>query len=81
MDVKTFHSTDDLPDVPFNRTVPFTGRMQTRAVRVEIPVSGCVGVTQSSIIVLDAEDTMDILIEHDDGSRECVYSFIKAEEV
>lgn len=49
-------------------------------VRIEIPVEGCVGTNGDKIIILDAEDTLDIIVESG-GIRECIHSWVKEPEL
>lgn len=70
MNVKTFH-----PDPASH--LPLGQRQQAGAVRVEIPIDGCAGVRDTTLIVLDADDSFDIVIENETGVRECIYSFVK----
>lgn len=57
-----------------------TGCIRFRADRVEIPVDGCVGTHDTTVIILDADDSFDIIIEDETGERECIYSFVKEVE-
>ena len=53
--------------------------------RVEIPVEGCVGTNGDRIIILDADDTLDIVVERNTQpygtEREIIYSWIKEPEL
>jgi hypothetical protein len=54
--------------------------------RVEIPVEGCIGGAGSRILIIDADDTLDIVVESpmtDDNpaEREIIYSWIKEPEL
>lgn len=49
-------------------------------VKAIIPVRGCVGTNKDNIIILDAEDTLDIIVESG-GIREVIYSWVKEPEL
>lgn len=55
--------------------------------RVEIPVEGCIGTDGDKIIILDADDSLDIIIERrldadgDLTERECIHSWLKEPEL
>jgi hypothetical protein len=75
MDVKTWH-----PHTNNLRESSTTTRTQTGSNKVEVKIEDCVGVSDTSVILLDAEDSFDIIIQGDDGVRECIYSFVKNPE-
>jgi hypothetical protein len=50
-------------------------RVRRGIVRAEVPLEHPSGV--HTIILLDADDTFDIVINYPDGERECVWSIIK----
>lgn len=67
----------------------FDGKTVTQGgVPYTLPVNGAVRVEAlpkhpdvKKIIVLDAEDTLDVIVETADGKRECVYSIVQEVEL
>lgn len=49
-------------------------------VKAEIPIERCVGEPGTVLILLDAEDTFDVIIQDSDGNRDIIHSFIKDAE-
>lgn len=55
-------------------------RLVANAVKVAADVDCVVG-GNCQVILLDADDTFDIIVVHPDGDRECIYSWIKEPEL
>lgn len=54
------------------------GPIAHNIVRVEVPVESPTGM--HTLMILDADDTVDLVVQHPDGEREIVWSLCKEPE-
>jgi hypothetical protein len=60
----------------FQKESPTVARIHPEAVRVEVPLVAPDD-SQYTVILLDAEDSFDVIIHYPDSEREIVWSLVK----